>query len=164
MKRSREEIEKRVSSFKQGLKRSGAKLTYQRLAIFQELAKSAEHPDAYTLFRSIRREIPTLSLDTVYRTLWLFLDLGLISTLGPSRENTRFDANMRSHHHFVCLQCGRTRDFYSKRFDDLKAPAAARSMGQIQTTRVEARGVCLQCLGKKASSSKEMKIREKNHG
>ena len=153
-----EELEKRVSSFKQDLKRSGAKLTHQRLVIYRELAKSAEHPDANTLFGSVRREIPTLSLDTVYRTLWLFLELGLISTLGSSRENTRFDANMRSHHHFICLRCGRTRDFYSKRFDDLKVPATAKSMGQVQTTRVEARGLCLQCLGKKRLSSKAMTI------
>ena len=161
MKTSREEFERRVSAFKQDLKRTGAKLTHQRLAIYRELAESAEHPDAYALFRSVRREIPTLSLDTVYRTLWLFLDLGLISTLGPSRENTRFDANMRSHHHFVCSQCGRIRDFYSEKFDGLKVPAAARSMGQIQTTRVEARGVCLQCLDKKGPSSEAMKIKEK---
>lgn len=153
VKISSKELNQRVNRFKEGLRRSGVKLTHQRLEIFQELAKSGDHPDADTIYRGVRERIPTLSLDTVYRTLWLLLDLGLITTVGPSRERTRFDANMSSHHHFVCSICGMTRDFYSEEFDELMVPQSAKSFGQVETTYVEVRGVCRGCVRKKMPNS-----------
>lgn len=149
MKISTEELTRRVNGFKDGLRRSGVKITHQRLEIFQELAKSLEHPDADKVHRSVRKHVPTISLDTVYRTLWLLLDLGLINTLGSSRERTRFDANIESHHHFVCSSCGMTRDFYSEELDTLKVQPFVKSLGHVETTLVEVRGICQTCIGKK---------------
>jgi Fur family transcriptional regulator, peroxide stress response regulator len=160
MKISLEELNQRVDHCKQGLRRSGVKLTHQRLEIFRELAKSLDHPDADTIYRSVRKRIPTISLDTVYRTLWLLLDLGLINTLGPSRERTRFDANLKSHHHFVCSACGMTRDFYSEELNSLKIPKSVNPLGQVNTTNVEVRGVCLACVGKNKSKSMNCKNKE----
>jgi hypothetical protein len=71
------------------VKASGVKLTAQRLEIFRELAATADHPDAETLFRAVQARLPTVSLDTVYRTLWMLHDLGLVSTLGPRRDPQR---------------------------------------------------------------------------
>ena len=163
MKISTEELTQRVNRFKEGLRQSGVKLTHQRIEIFKELAKSLNHPDADTIYRNVRKRIATISLDTVYRTIWLLLDLGLISTLGPSWGRTRFDANMKSHHHFICSVCGMTQDFYSKEFDGLKVPPSVKSFGQVEMTHVEVRGVCLKCVGKKklkkiTSNNKEIKL------
>ena len=149
MKISAEELNQRVNRFKEGLRQSGVKLTHQRIEIFKELAKSLSHPDADTVYRNVRKRISTISLDTVYRTIWLLLDLGLISTLRPSRGGTRFDANMTSHHHFICSGCGMTRDFYSKKFDGLKVPPSVKSLGQVEMTHVEVRGICRKCTDKK---------------
>ena len=91
------ELAQRMDCFKEGLKRSGIRLTHQRLEIFHELAKSSDHPDVETIYRGVRERVPTVSLDTVYRTLWLLLDLGMITSLGQPKEKARFDANMRSH-------------------------------------------------------------------
>ena len=66
--------------------------------------------------------MPTVSLDTVYRTLWMLHDLGLVSTLGPKRESVRFDANLAQHHHCVCVRCGLARDFESADLDALRVP------------------------------------------
>lgn len=145
------ELERRINRFKQELKRAGVKLTHQRIEVYHELAKSGDHPDAETLFKRLRERLPTISLDTVYRTLWLLLDLGLITTLGPSRIGTKFDANLDSHHHFVCSKCGMTRDIYSEEFDRLQAPRSANSYGKAETTHVEVRGVCFQCSEKGAT-------------
>jgi Fur family peroxide stress response transcriptional regulator len=131
--------------FEQACRSAGVKLTHQRMEIFRELAHRGDHPDAESVYRGVRRRIPTMSLDTVYRALWLFSDLGLITTLGPSRERTRFDANLSRHHHFVCLRCGLTRDFCSDAFDELRLPQSIRTIGRVETTHVEARGVCRAC-------------------
>jgi len=154
MKISAEELNQRVNRFKEGLRRSGVKLTHQRIEIFKELAKSLNHPDADMVYRNVRKRISTISLDTVYRTIWLLLDLGLISTLGPSRGRTRFDANMTSHHHFICSVCGMTRDFYSKKFDGLEVPLSVKSFGQVEMTHVEVRGICRKCANKKKLKKK----------
>lgn len=63
------------------------------------------------------------------------------------RERTRFDANLTRHHHFVCGNCGSTRDFYSEDLDDIKLPSSAKALGRIETTLVEVRGVCRECAG-----------------
>lgn len=89
--------------------------------------------------------MPTISLDTVYRTLWLFVDLGLLGTLGPPRDRVRFDSNMRPHHHFVCSRCGRTYDFYCESFDRLDLPSEVADLGTITTTQVEVKGLCHNC-------------------
>lgn len=140
-----EELEKRMKRLKEGLRRSGVKMTHQRLEIFREVAKSGGHPDAETVYNGVRTRVPTISLDTVYRTLWLLLDIGLVTTLGAPRESVRFDANIRPHHHFVCTRCGATHDVYSEEFDQLRIPSSVRTLGSVQRTHVEIRGICLQC-------------------
>jgi len=145
MRISPDELSQRMDRFKECLKGSGVKITYQRLEIFREVAASGDHPDAESIFRKVRKRLPTVSLDTVYRTLWLLMDLGLLTTLGTSRDRTRFDANMRNHHHFVCSRCGLTRDFHCDNFDQLEIPDSVREFGKAEKTQVEIRGVCLAC-------------------
>ena len=140
-----QEIEQRMARFEAVCRDSGVKLTHQRIEIFREVAQTGEHPDAEKVFQGVRQRVPTVSLDTVYRTLWMLNDLGLITTLGPPRERTRFDANLNHHHHFVCVQCGLTRDFYSDAFDGLKLPEAINAFGHVKTTSVEVRGICVEC-------------------
>jgi Fur family peroxide stress response transcriptional regulator len=154
LKTDRQEIERRVSHFEKVCRSAGVKLTHQRMEIFREVAQNGDHPDAETVCRGVRKRIPTMSLDTVYRALWLLNDLGLVTTLGPPRERTRFDANLRRHHHFVCLRCGLTRDFYSSAFDGLRLPRSIKAIGRVETTRLEARGVCLKCARKKEQSQR----------
>ncbi len=134
--------------FETVIRSEGIKLTHQRLEIFREVAQTGDHPDADMVFQRVRERMPTISLDTVYRTLWLLNDLGLVVTLGPSRERTRFDANLNSHHHFVCDRCGFTRDFYSPELDNIKLPDSVDSLGEIEATHVEVRGVCRDCINK----------------
>lgn len=147
MKIRKKEVEHRMQHFEQVCRDEGIKLTHQRIEIFREVAQSGDHPDADQVFRLVRERIPTVSLDTVYRTLWLLNDLGLIATLGASRERTRFDANLDIHHHFVCRQCGLTRDFYSNDLDNIALPESVGTFGEIEATHVEVRGICRECAG-----------------
>jgi Fur family peroxide stress response transcriptional regulator len=149
VKVSNKDIEKRMARFEDVCRNSGAKLTHQRMEIFREVAQSGDHPDAEKVFMGVRKRMPTVSMDTVYRTLWWLRDLNLITTLGPSRERARFDANLNRHHHFVCTQCGLTRDFYSDTFDNLELPESLLTIGMAEKTHVEVKGLCLDCAGKR---------------
>lgn len=151
MKTGHPELDSRVSRFKASCRKAGVKLTHQRLEIFREVAASPEHPDAETVFRGVEKRIPTVSLDTVYRTLWLLNDLDLVNTLGPRRERVRFDAKLNPHHHYVCQRCGLVRDFDSLEFRQLPVPDAVRAYGSVVTTHVELRGLCVRCARKRAT-------------
>ncbi len=154
MKTDTREIERRMLHFEQVCRGAGVKITHQRMEIFREVAQSVCHPDADSVFRGVRKRVTTMSLDTVYRALWLLSDLGLITTLGPPRERARFDANLRRHHHFVCRRCGLVSDFYSDAFDELRLPDAVSEIGLVETTHVEVEGVCQQCAGREETGTK----------
>jgi Fur family transcriptional regulator, peroxide stress response regulator len=146
------EVERRMESFKAAAKAAAVKLTHQRIETFREVAASLSHPDAEAVFRGVRKRVPTVSLDTVYRTLALLHDLGLVSTLGPRRESARFDANLAPHHHYCCVRCGLALDFESAELDSLRIPNSVSRLGSVVATRVEVRGVCGRCAGEPAAS------------
>lgn len=142
---SKEEVQARMDRFTQAIRDSGTRLTHQRMEIFREVARTGDHPDVDTVFRQVRKRMPTVSLDTVYRTLWMLNDMGLVTTLGPQRGRVRFDANASPHHHFVCTKCGMVADFYSSEFDGLEVPAEVEIIGDVTTTNVQFRGICSRC-------------------
>jgi Fur family peroxide stress response transcriptional regulator len=120
-----------------------------------------DHPSAEAVLRALQSRMPTVSLDTVYRTLWLLNYLGLVSTLGPKRESVRFDANLTHHHHYVCVRCGLAHDFESAELNALRVPASVEGFGTIDATHVEVRGVCSRCAKEQAEES-EKKKKKKN--
>lgn len=136
---------RRIETMTEAAKGAGLKLTPQRLAIFRELARRTDHPDAETLHRAVVPAMPTVSLDTVYRTLWALREAGALGTLGVRHGCARFDPNLERHHHFLCERCGRAVDFTSRTLDALPLPRAARAIGRILSARVEVRGVCAEC-------------------
>ncbi len=123
----------------------GIKATHQRLEILRALAEMEDHPNAEKIFEVVRERLPTISLDTVYRTLRMFEDKGLISRVGPIGDSARFDANTDKHHHFVCKECGNIRDFYSAELDKVQLPRDAQAIGDVESSHVELHGICSKC-------------------
>jgi len=156
-----DETERRVARFKAVCRSRGVRLTPQRLEIFREVASSLEHPDAETVCRAVHARMSTVSLDTVYRTLWMLSDLGLISTLGARHGSVRFDGNPKKHHHYVCVRCGLTRDFESAKLHGLRLPDAVKALGSVLSTHIEVRGVCEICAGKRDKGEFEPTSRPK---
>jgi Fur family peroxide stress response transcriptional regulator len=138
-------VEHRLEHLKAVAKKAGVKLTHQRLEIFRELAATEKHPDADSIYRAVQQRMPTVSVDTVYRTLWMLHDLGLVTTLGPQGGGVRFDANLEQHHHYVCVRCGLVSDFDSEELNGLRVPDAVRQLGSIVDAHVEVRGLCAEC-------------------
>jgi Fur family transcriptional regulator, peroxide stress response regulator len=142
---ARKRAQKRVADFAAACRRQGVKATHQRTEILRELAGTGEHPDAETLYARVRRRIPALSLDTVYRTLHLLEEQGVVARVGSLKDRARFDANPERHHHFVCRECGRIADFYSTMLDRLPPPREVAEMGRVDGVHVELRGRCRKC-------------------
>jgi len=157
---SKEQVEKRVADFLEICRRQGVKATHQRTEILRELAGSEEHPDAETILVRVRQKIPAISVDTIYRTLRLLEDSGVIARVGSIRDRTRFDANTDRHHHFVCTECGMIGDFYSDAMDRLPVPREVSEMGSIAGVYVELRGVCRKC--KQKATQTEARTKDKS--
>jgi len=145
MTRSPGDLKRLMARFEAAIRRAGVRRTPQRIEIFREVAGTSDHPDIERIFRRVRKKMPAVSLDTVYRTLGLFAELGLVTTVRPLNHRARFDANASDHHHFVCTRCGAILDFEHADFDTLSIPEAAAILGRVESRKVELRGVCAGC-------------------
>ena len=152
-------VEDRMAAFRTECERLGLKLTHQRLEIYREMASTEEHPDADTVHRRVRKRIPVVSKDTVYRNLKLLAEHGLISIVGLSHDRLRFDANREPHHHFVCVRCGRIQDFCSPCLASIQMPQEAKTYGNPVSLHLEVKGVCVSCQsptkGRRPASAKK---------
>jgi Fur family peroxide stress response transcriptional regulator len=139
------EVERRVSLMAEGLRKSGLRLTHQRLEVAREVAASDSHPDVETVYRNVRRRVPTISVDTVYRTIATLVELGLVERVSVLSGPARYDANLALHHHYVCRRCGLTRDVCDPALDRLQAPSETARLGTVDCAKVEFRGLCHEC-------------------
>ncbi len=146
---SKAQIERRMQRFAETCQAGGLKTTHQRMEVFRELAGAEDHPDAETLYQKVRRRVPAISRDTVYRTLATLEEQGLVHKAEILATRGRYDANMDRHHHFVCIECGMVRDIYSETLDALPIPRSVASLGRVESTHVQLRGICASCAKKK---------------
>lgn len=140
-----DEVDRRVASLAQALRDSGMRITHQRLEVVREIAATDEHPDVETIYRGVRGRVPTISLDTVYRTLGTLADAGLITRVTATAGPARFDANTDRHHHFVCTRCGLVRDVVDPGLDAVRAAKQTASLGTVESVDVHLRGICRSC-------------------
>jgi Fur family peroxide stress response transcriptional regulator len=143
--KQQQDLAQLIEEFKQRCQQKGLKLTYQRMVIYEALATSHDHPDAEHVYKRVRERIPTISRDTVYRTLALLCDMGLIASVGCARDRVRFDTNVGIHHHFICQRCGTAYDVDWPEFQRLDVPDDLRRVGRLESIRVELRGTCKNC-------------------
>jgi len=143
---SSQEVESRMQAFREMCKRRGLRITPQRMEVLRQVVCTDEHPDVDVILRRVRKRIPNVSLDTVYRILYRLEDEGLISRVQMSGDRLRFDGNTGSHHHFVCSQCGMVLDFASEDVDQVRLPDEVQTWGEIKGRHLQIRGVCRQCL------------------
>ncbi|MGD0844088.1 MAG: transcriptional repressor [Geobacteraceae bacterium] len=143
---SNEMLQEKLTAFESACREAGLRLTHQRLEIYRELAMADDHPSAEVLHQRLRRKIPTISLDTVYRTLATFESHGLISKVNTVESQARFEATGMRHHHLICRKCKEIMDFQWQLIDDATLPEEISRWGRIDNKNVVVYGVCSKCL------------------
>ena len=126
----------------------GLRITPQRLEIFQILTSMRGHPAAEDVYEWIKQRFPSISFDTVYRTLSLFENHGLIKKVHYLADKTRYDTNLKRHHHFVCVRCKKIIDLEWDEIDGVPMPKGVETLGHVEDRYVELRGICRDCLEK----------------
>ncbi len=107
---SKQEIKRRLDYFRQTVKSKGLPLTPQKLEIFRTIASSACHPNAQEIYETARILFPTISLATVYKNLFKFQSLGLVTEITLPSAPSRYDAKLETHSHAVDTVNGQVYD------------------------------------------------------
>ena len=119
--------------------------TEQREVILRVLRTTNSHPTVDRIYDEVRKEIPHISLGTVYRNLKLLQEGGKILEIDLSGAFSRFDGNPENHYHFRCEKCGRVFDVDEPVSKELDERVARKMDFAVLYHRIEFRGLCKEC-------------------
>ena len=137
--------EKSKNTFTAKCLEQGLKITPQRSLILEELLRAKDHPTADAIYKRVRKSMPNISFDTVYRTLLLFAEIGMVSLVEGYGEQKRFEPNLHNHHHCRCIKCHAIIDFCNDSYDAIQVPEGLSKQFQVLNKRVVFEGICSKC-------------------
>ena len=108
-----------MNEIAQILREKGLKVTPQRIAVYNMLMNTYEHPNAEMIYKTLEPTNPTMSLATVYKTLDFFKQLGLVQELNVGEPSSRYDAVVQCHPHTVCKVCGKVEDLHMEQLTEV---------------------------------------------
>lgn len=127
------------------LKEKGYKVTPQRIAVYDILKNTKEHPSVDMLYSSLQPIYPTMSLATVYKSLEVFKELGLVQELNVGEDKFRYDANVNQHPHITCTSCGRVEDVDDEMLFDLSEQVEKKTGYKLISQQLYFFGYCPNC-------------------
>lgn len=122
------------------LRSKGISPSVQRIAIYDYLMEHSTHPTVDEIYKDLSPIIPTLSKTTIYNTLTLFQEHGLIDSFTIDDNNTHYDGDMRPHAHFKCTKCGKIYDITLPKIEAPKLDGF-----EINEMKVFYYGICESC-------------------
>jgi Fur family peroxide stress response transcriptional regulator len=135
-------MEKCITSL---LRDQGFKVTPQRLAIYQALVATKSHPSAEMIFNELQPVYPTMSLATVYKTIEILKEMGLVQVLNAGEDSFRYDARTESHPHIRCMSCGRVDDLDYIDHSEFTAQVSGKTQYKLTGQQFYFYGICPQC-------------------
>lgn len=131
------------------LRQKGIRLTRQRQLLLELIEQSGAHLDAEHLLRLAKERDPGINRVTVYRTLKMLKDTGLVDELDLMHwegEAHYYETRSKPEHaHVVCLRCGKVEEFYGEPLQKLRRQIENHLGFQILMARTEVGGYCSHC-------------------
>lgn len=120
-------------------------VTPQRLAVLAVLESRRDHPSAEQIYQEVRRQHPAISFNTVYKTLEVLHQRGLVIKVNPLHEVARYDGQVHNHAHLVCRNCRRIYDV-EKDFPPLTLEPGDLPPGfRVENQTLTLWGLCREC-------------------
>jgi Fe2+ or Zn2+ uptake regulation protein len=127
------------------LRGTGRRVTMPRLLVHRWLRERDRHVTAEQVYAELAAQMPSLSAATVYETLDLLAELGLIRRVNTPRGASTYDSRIADHHHVVCRECGLIADLDAA-VDAGAAENAARAAGFAPDfAQLTVTGLCAAC-------------------
>jgi Fe2+ or Zn2+ uptake regulation protein len=131
---------------RRALEARGQRYTEQRAAVYRFLHDTDVHPTAEEVFRTVRDELPGISLATVYKSLETLVGCGLAQKLTYGDSSARYDGRTDPHPHVRCLACGQVADVHTQLPPAELDRLSGRTGGfRVTGYRVELTGYCSAC-------------------
>lgn len=121
------------------------KRSKQRERILELLGSTVSHPTASWIYDKLKKEIPELSLGTVYRNLNILIEQGLIRKIDFGSTCDRYDADISPHYHFICERCGSIIDLKIPIDGELNKTVEKATNFKTKRHRIEFYGLCDKC-------------------
>jgi Fur family ferric uptake transcriptional regulator len=130
------------------LREKGYRLTPQRMLVLEAIEASNDHISAEEIYSQARAKYPYMNISTVYRTMELLKELGLVTEtdLGSGRL-LYHPASKARHHHLVCQKCGKVQDVSSSMFQRLQHELMASYGFDASLEHMAVFGICKDCRG-----------------
>jgi Fe2+ or Zn2+ uptake regulation protein len=127
------------------LRERGLRATSQRVVMHRLLRERARHVSAEELLSEASEKLPGVSLPTVYATLELFEDLGVVRRVNGGGGTLLWDTRADAHHHMICRRCGRIEDMETPLDLERARRAAAKAGFAPDRAEVVVSGLCASC-------------------
>jgi len=127
------------------LREKGLKVTPQRIAVYNMLINTTEHPNAEMIYKTLEPTNPTMSLATVYKTLDFFKQLGLVQELNVGEGRSRYDAVVDWHPHTVCTSCGTVGDLHMDALKNVSRKLAPELDFEVEMEQLILNDKCTNC-------------------
>jgi len=128
------------------LQASGHRITRQRRVVLEVLEESREHLDAESLYQKARQRAPRISLATVYRTVAVLKQMGLVAEYSLGEEHGHFETVPETpHYHFTCLGCGQVVEFDAPQVALAIQELAEREGLEVRAVQFSLTGYCARC-------------------
>jgi len=139
-------MSEKLIHFKKFLAESGYKTTKQRDLIARTLFQAGRHISVEELYQNVRKQDPRIGLVTVYRTLKLLREAGLVEERHFKEGQTLYEEGLREHHdHLICTRCGKIVEFENHTIEDLQQEVAKKYGFIILSHKHELYGLCEPC-------------------
>jgi Fur family peroxide stress response transcriptional regulator len=138
-----------LNLFYEKCKEHGLKVTPQRVCVYRELAAATDHPSIDDVYQRVKKSLPNISFDTVYRTALSLTEIGIVDVIEGQSGSRRFDANTLPHYHFRCLKCHCIMDFDSSYYDRVTVPEELQKRFRVVSQRIILDGICDACAASK---------------
>jgi Fur family ferric uptake transcriptional regulator len=137
-----------LKEFKKILKANALKFTKQREAILSTLYNNPQHFTSENLYLLVKEKHPELNIGiaTVYRTLSLLEENGLVSSISLGTEGKKYEiANKPHHDHLICTVCGKIVEFENEQIEKLQQQVAEENGFVLTDHLMQLYGVCSEC-------------------
>ena len=140
------DVKRRMDQMASKLREHQFRITPQRLAILRVLAASDGHPSVERVYETVRRDFPTTSIATVYKTVHLLKQINELLEIALPDGSNRYDGNKPfPHPHLICVRCQKIIDPNLESLKDMTAEVADETGFDILAYRLDFFGICDDC-------------------